>query len=150
MLIDFVELQIQLSLLIKFYILKLILSHPRCGCLCWCGWQWPGDPPNPWELCKVKILPLSSSFSLFSLCFFLLLPLTFSPAQVSSGRPDSYRVSRELLTPSAFSTQSCRGSPQQPRAQRAREEGQQPAQQQQQQQAPAPLPLPPPRRRTFH
>ena len=145
MLIDFVELQIQLSLLIKFYILKLILSHPRCGCLCWCGWQWPGDPPNPWELCKVKILPPS-----FSLFISLSSSLTFSPAQVSSGRPDSYRVSRELLTPSAFSTQSCRGSPQQPRAQRAREEGQQPAQQQQQQQAPAPLPLPPPRRRTFH
>ena len=77
-------------------------------------------------------------FPPFSLC------LTFSRAQVLSGRPDSYQVSRELLTRSAFSTQSCRGSPQQPRARRAREEGQQQAQQQQQQ---APAPQPPPRRR---
>ena len=92
-----------------------------------------GENPPPF-------LPLPLSFPLF-----LSSSLTFSPGQVSSGRPDSYRVSRELLTHSAFSTQSCRGSPQQPRARRAREEGQQRAQQQQQQ---APAPQPPPQRRT--
>ena len=89
----------------------------------------------------------SPIFLSFPLSF---LRLTFSRAQVLSGRPDSYQVSRELLTRSAFSTQSCRGSPQQPRAQQEEAQQQQQQQQQHQRQREAQAPQPQPQRRTFH